>query len=314
MNTNKTNTGMNVDDYEDMAVQNSNVAKRVAVGSAVFLGGAAVAGGAAYAANHSQEEETPLTEDEFLGGAEVGSDFKPTEETTTTEQVVVEKPITVAASEPKPEEPLITWDETTTFYNGDEKAMTMEQGTVEGHKFVLVDENGDNHADYLMVDVNDDGKFDADEIVKYQYSDHVHMGHDTAHTTEHHFNTGFNVDENDPNYIAQRDPAIHNDFEDEKTGEDYQGDYAENNPDYNSHASLNESRDNNYLAERTPGTEENVDVYGTADIDGIQNDDHDLAQTDTSLEVDDNSTSYEEEMEDTSDSYDSMMGGDEFLA
>lgn len=48
MNTIKTNTGENIDDYENMAVQKSNVAKRMAAGAAVFVGGAAVAGGAAY--------------------------------------------------------------------------------------------------------------------------------------------------------------------------------------------------------------------------------------------------------------------------
>ena len=39
MNTIKTNTGTNIDDYEDMAVQKSNVAKRVAAGAAVFVPG-----------------------------------------------------------------------------------------------------------------------------------------------------------------------------------------------------------------------------------------------------------------------------------
>ena len=42
MTTNGTNPGMSVEDYENMAVQKSNVAKRVAAGAAVFVGGAAV--------------------------------------------------------------------------------------------------------------------------------------------------------------------------------------------------------------------------------------------------------------------------------
>ena len=46
MNTIKTNTGENIDDYENMAVQKSNVAKRVAAGAAVFVGGAANGEGA----------------------------------------------------------------------------------------------------------------------------------------------------------------------------------------------------------------------------------------------------------------------------
>ena len=51
MTTNGTNPGMSVEDYENMAVQKSNVAKRVAAGEAVYVGGAADTGGAAKAAN-----------------------------------------------------------------------------------------------------------------------------------------------------------------------------------------------------------------------------------------------------------------------
>mgnify|MGYP000419476543 CR=1 FL=1 len=35
MNTNGTNPGMNVEDYEDKAIQKSNAAKRIAVGGSV---------------------------------------------------------------------------------------------------------------------------------------------------------------------------------------------------------------------------------------------------------------------------------------
>jgi len=60
MNTNGTNPGMNVEDYEDKAIQKSNAAKRIAVGGAAFLGGAAVAGGAAYAAVVSSRRQDSL--------------------------------------------------------------------------------------------------------------------------------------------------------------------------------------------------------------------------------------------------------------
>ena len=55
MNTNGTNPGMNVEDYEDKAIQKSNAAKRIAVGGAAFLGGAAVAGGYYDAGNMRQD-------------------------------------------------------------------------------------------------------------------------------------------------------------------------------------------------------------------------------------------------------------------
>lgn len=303
MNANKTNTGMNVDDYENLAVQNSNVAKRVAVGSAVFLGGAAVAGGAAYAANHAENTETPLTEDDLLSGAEVGSDYAPVEETTTaattTEQVVVEKPVVVTESEDTAN-PEITWDETTNYYAGDEKAMSIEQGTVDGHKFALIDVDGDEHADYLVVDMNDNGKIDEGEVVQYSHSDHVHMGHSTAHVTDHHYDGGFDINgNNDPNLVARNNIGIHNDFEDEKTGESYYGDFAENNPDYNSRASLNDFDNTGSVAENE------ISQGPTADgMDDIHNDANDLAQNDTVVE----------EETDEPDAYDSMMGGEEFLA
>ena len=46
---------MNVEDYEDKAIQKSNAAKRIAVGGAAFLGGAAVAGGYYDAGNMRQD-------------------------------------------------------------------------------------------------------------------------------------------------------------------------------------------------------------------------------------------------------------------
>ena len=69
---------MSVEDYENMAVQKSNVAKRVAAGAAVFVGGAAVAGGAAYAANQNdnQADEAPLTEQDIVYVAGVGETYK----------------------------------------------------------------------------------------------------------------------------------------------------------------------------------------------------------------------------------------------
>lgn len=303
MNANKTNTGMNVEDYENMAVQNSNVAKRVAVGSAVFLGGAAVAGGAAYAANHSETSDAPLTEDDLLSGAEVGSGYTPVEETasatTTTERVVVEKPVAATESEDEAN-PEITWDETSNFYAGDDKVMSIEQGTVDGHKFALVDMDGDEHADYLMVDMNDNGQFDEGEVIKYTPSDHVHMGHSTAHVTDHHYGTFGNDGSND---VAQNNSGVHNDFEDEKTGEYYHGDFAENNPDYNSRASLEGMDGKGSLAENAQDP--------TGDMGEIHNDANDLAQNDP---YDGDVNSEVDEGAEETDAYDSMMGGDEFLA
>lgn len=311
MNTNGTNPGMNVEDYENMAVQNSNTAKRVAMGAAVFAGGAAVAGGAAYAATHSQDdvEEQELTTDDVVNGATVGNDYHEVKEQVTqqTTHVVEEKVET-------PEEPSVVWEDKTIYYDEEGNVVgSMESGTVEGHKFVMLDRDGDNHADVVAIDSDGNGVFDDNEVILVDKSDHVHMGHDTAHTTEVHNNTGYVVigegEEGDVAY-NQNGEVIHNNFEDEKTGESYTGDYAENNPDYNPHADMNDYGSNNYLAENEAYDEEE-DSYA-ANMDGMPNpeytDNNDYDSESLTSSADD----YMAEAEST-ESYDDMVGGDEFM-
>ena len=316
MNTIKTNTGETIDDYENMAVQKSNVAKRVAAGAAVFVGGAAVAGGAAYAATQPSEGEdgAPLTTEDVVNGADVTSEYQaePVVEQTTEKVVVVEKPVEKPIVE-EPEKSSVTWDETTNYYVGDDKVASVEEGTVDGHKFALMDIDGDGHADLLAVDVDNNGRFDDNEVVTYTEEDHVHMGHQTAHVTEQHYNS---VDDITPtydgqNYVAQNQihqgDVIHNNFEDEKTGESYHGDYAENNPDYNPNVDGDNGNDN-YLAEN--------DSYGQNDNDnysaGMEDDSY-LAEAEP-YEQDDNVENYTAEADvDPNDSFDSMMNSEEFL-
>lgn len=363
MTTNGTNPGMSVEDYENMAVQKSNVAKRVAAGAAVFVGGAAVAGGAAYAANQNdnQTDETPLTEQDIVNGAGVGETYKQETEETTQEHIVyVEKP------QPQPQhndntsedETSITWDNTTDYYVDGEKQGSIEEGTIDGHKFALVDTTGDNHANYLAIDMNDNGQFEDDEIIAYTPEDHVHMGHDTAHTTEKHYESngeedvyysegshGQNINDIAENNNGKSDDMIHNNFEDEKTGEEYSGDYAENNPDYNPDADVDYSEHNdNYLAENDKYDDDENDMEYTAGLNiddqddeklgydiEVENNDNELAygsvddvedtndnelaygSVDDVVEDDDNDMAYEEPADEEPDSYDSMTGGDEFL-
>lgn len=316
MNTIKTNTGENIDDYESMAVQKSNVAKRVAAGAAVFVGGAAVAGGAAYAATQPSEGEdsVPLTAEDVVNGADVTSEYQaePVAEQPTEKVVVVEKPVEKPSVE-EPEKSSVTWDETTNYYVGDDKVASVEEGTVDGHKFALMDIDGDGHADLLAVDVDNNGQFDDNEVVTYTEEDHVHMGHQTARVTEQHYNSVDDITPNyeGQNYVAQnqthQEDVIHNNFEDEKTGESYHGDYAENNPDYNPDVD-GDNGNGNYLAEN--------DSYGQNDNDnysaGMEDDSY-LAEAEP-YEQDDNVENYTAEADvDTNDSFDSMMNSEEFL-
>lgn len=309
MNTNGTNQGMNIEDYEDLAVRKSNVAKKVAIGAAGVAGAAALAGGSAYAAsnmnNNDDVIEDPLTTEDMTQGAEVGEEFQPVEESTqetlqqTTQYVYVEKP---AAPEPvQNDEPEVTWDESTQYKVNGETLMTVESGTVGGHKFTLMDADGDDHADVLAIDMNDNGKYEDSEIEYYSPKDHVHMGHETAHTREVNYGgIGGQGSETYREYAYNNNSAkgrdvIHNNFEDEKTGEQYRGDYAENNPDYNPRANLDYGR-NQYLAENH-------------EYDGEQ--EYHAGIEDEPL-IDPAYENYASNEEDTTDGFDQMMDNDEF--
>lgn len=330
MNNNETNSVMNVDDYENMAVQKSNNAKRVAAGAALFVGGAAVAGGAAYAATGHDTpdviDDSPLTAEDVVEGGNVGNDYQPEVHNETTERVVYvekhEEPSHDQNSE-QTNETQVTWDEKTVVYDEDGNVVgSVESGTIQGHNFALFDVDGDNHADYLAIDVDGNGQFDDNEIVKYDVSDHVHMGHETAHTKEIHNNNQYILVEDGGEDIARNDDdreIIHNNFEDEKTGESYNGDYAENNRDYNPNADMDSyGNTDNYLAEN-----DRYDGYDDSYSAGVdeqylaENDNEDSEPyEDFAYEEDDDDTEdsnyYAEN--DTQDSYEDMSGEEDLLA
>lgn len=330
MNNNETNSVMNVDDYENMAVQKSNNAKRVAAGAALFVGGAAVAGGAAYAATGHDTpdviDDSPLTAEDVVEGGNVGNDYQPEVHNETTERVVYvekyEEPSNDQNSE-QTNETQVTWDEKTVVYDEDGNVVgSVESGTIQGHNFALFDVDGDNHADYLAIDADGNDQFDDNEIVKYDVSDHVHMGHETAHTKEIHNNNQYILVEDGGEDIARNDDdreIIHNNFEDEKTGESYNGDYAENNRDYNPNADMDSyGNSDNYLTEndRYDGYDDsyspNVDEQYLAENDDEESEPYE----DFAYEEDDDDTEdsnyYAEN--DTQDSYEDMSGEEELLA
>ena len=328
MNNNETNSVMSVDDYENMAVQKSNNAKRVAAGAALFVGGAAVAGGAAYAATGHDTpdviDDSPLTAEDVVEGGNVGNDYQPEVHNETTERVVYvekhEEPSHDQNSE-QTNETQVTWDEKTVVYEDGNVVGSFESGTIQGHKFALFDVDADNHADYLAIDADGNGQFDDNEIVKYDVSDHVHMGHETAHTKEIHNNNQYIVEDGGED-IARNDDdreIIHNNFEDEKTGESYNGDYAENNRDYNPNADMDSyGNSDNYLAEndRYDGYDDsyspNVDEQYLAENDDEESEPYE----DFAYEEDDDDTEdsnyYAENG--TQDSYEDMSGEEDLLA
>lgn len=136
----------------------------------------------------------------------------------------------------------------------DTKIGSIEEGTINGHKFAIADGDGDGVADLLAVDSNGNNRFDQDEFMQLSESDNIHMGHETAQVTNERFTpqeiNGYDEQHQaNENYIAQNQEPIYNNFEDEKTGEAYHGDFAENNPDYNPNGLVDGYNSNQYLAE-----------------------------------------------------------------
>lgn len=297
----------------------------------MLVGGAAVGGGAAYAAGHTGEgpSDEPITAEDVVEGADAAQTYQPTTESqaaaATTEQTVqTEQPATQHVDTPEEETPEVTWDDRTVVYdeNGNVE-VSVESGTVEGKTFALYDLDGDNHADYLAVDMDGNGHFDDNEVVKYEVSDHVHMGHDVAHTHEIYGATGWNAETGE---VAQNDNTIHNDFEDEKTGENYYGDYAENNPDYNPHADMNDYGSQQAGMHDVAQNDDHYEEYDGHEetYDGLADDTHDYAQTDDThdyAQADDIHDDYSDQPDDIHDDYasndydhdDADMSGDEYM-
>lgn len=310
MNNNETNSVMNVDDYENKAAQKSNNAKRVAAGAALFVGGAAVAGGAAYAATGHETpgviDDTPLSAEDVVEGGNVGNDYQPEVHNETTERVVYvekhEEPSQDQTTE-QTDDTKVTWDDKTVVYDENGNVVgSVENGTIQGHNFALFDVDGDNHADYLAIDANDNGQFDADEIIQYEVSDNVLMGHETTHTTEVYNNNQYVNSEDGSEDIARNDDdreIIHNNFEDEKTGESYNGDYAENNSDYNPNAEMDTyGYTDNYFAE-------NDHSEGYEDSYSVNEDNPYLAENDNEDSEMYEDYAYEDEADDDTDTDDS---------
>lgn len=258
MNNNLTTNDMNIEDYEDKALKKSKLAKGIGIAAVGAIGGAAIAAGTAYAAGFGDDDvlDLPLSADEMAQGAEFGDEIQPVDESTVqpaTQYVYVEAPEPVQEQETEHiDEPEVVWEDTTNYYIGDQKVMSVEEGTVDGQNFMLVDADGDGHADILAIDANNNHEYDEDEIIGLTPGDNVHMGHETAHTTDNHYDPWMPGDSSHEEQYAYHDESeyqIHNNFEDEKTGESYSDDFAEGNPDYNPHADMGYGNHDEYLAD-----------------------------------------------------------------
>lgn len=236
-----TNEDYQLEELENAAVNKSNNAKRIAAAAGLLATG----GAAGYAATNipTGVEDEPietLTEEDLEGVAETGANQVQEPEVTPQPVQPQPQPATpVQPVTPAQDEVDVSFDKTTHYYDENNNlVMTTEEGTVNGQQFKLVDVDGDKRADILAYDADGNGVINEDEIVELTGKDQIAMGHATAE----HDDQFIAIHEPEPEpYIEpydideEKDYAdndIHNDFEDEKTGETYSHDYAENNEDY----------------------------------------------------------------------------------
>ena len=323
MNTDNRNQEMYTEDME-LQENNSNVGKRLAVGAAVLVGGAAVAGGAAaYAASTSDETEVEpeVTAEDLFNAAGAGSDY----EEPAPQPAPQPAPAPAPAPEPEPEpEPEVVWEESQRVYVDGELAYQSESGTAGGHNFMFVDADGDNYADAFAYDQNQNGQYEENEVITLTREDGIQMGHETQETSNHYFTTGDNGellpgDPGDQGNDVGGDSGrgmIHNNFEDEKTGENYSDDFAQNNPDYN-----NDYYNRGYHASAdldNAGEHDTADVHNDIEPDYTASAEPDYADSaDYSADADTSDMGYTADAEidasfETNDSMD--MGGEDFLA
>lgn len=264
MKTIGTNPGENFEEFENMSNESSNTGKRIAVGAAM-IGAAGLGAGAMYAAQPVEDPfiDEDLTADNIVEGAAVGTDYAPQPEQPA--PAPAPTPVTPEPEKPEPEPDPFEWEEKSSVYVGDEKVLSQVEGTYEGKKVTLVDIDGDDKADYIAYDQNGDGEFQSNEVIEVSPRDNIAMNMDVNKENEIHYkpyNMAFEdeTNQNSPNHDDDM-AMISNDFDAEKEGEEYNGDWAENNPDYNPNAPVDRYTSDYSLAENTDYDEESDSEY-----------------------------------------------------
>ncbi|MDE6382050.1 MAG: hypothetical protein K2L57_04190, partial [Muribaculaceae bacterium] len=163
---------------------------------------------------------------------------------------------------------------------------TYDAGKIDGKDFVVLDNDLNGKGDVLAYDINGNGVFEEQEVFQID-NDTYEMGQGKEFNLYARNDQGdFEKVNIDPVYEARHDSLadIHNDFEDEKTGEYYRGDLAENNRDYIN----NDAEQYSAGMERTEGDlyAEVDDKYGEESGFGYESSE-DLAYDDTSAQFDD---------------------------
>lgn len=238
-----------LEDAENAAVNKSKNLKRgLAVGAAVVGAGAATAFGATKVAEGLNADTDELTSDDLLAGAQAGADASTADAGNDASQTVVKETHVHIHQEPAENttvDPELSVDETAVIYDeyGNPVAV-MDSGTYDGKDFMVLDTDGNGKGDIMAYDENGNGVYEDHEIV-YIDNETYDMGQGARLAAYQRTEDGEMVkiySEPNDSHMADVDPMpregiddIRNDFIDEKGGEEYTRDLAENNPDYNNH-------------------------------------------------------------------------------
>ncbi len=239
-----------LDEMENAAVNKSKNLKRGIAAGAGILGVGATA--AAAAAHYSEtDEEIPLDTEDILAGANAGADEQPQEEPVAeapkaqsshvTHHIVEDK---VVEPEPQQDELDIKVNETAILLdeNG-EMISSYDKGTVNGMDFVAIDSDNNGKADLLAIDENYNGIYEDNEIHELDNKSYeIGQGENLTGYMKTEGGEFVKIYESPNPFLEEQyaydeyhsgGESIHNDFEDERTGEVYRNDFAENNRDYN---------------------------------------------------------------------------------
>ena len=237
-----------IEEMENSAMQKKDMAKKVglAAGAAV-LGGGAVFGANAIINNDNGDEDL-LEADDLADLADQTEEEQPAEqpaEQPVQETVVVERPVVIheVHEVPAPEpEPDVTFQNREVIIDEDGNVLaSKENGTVMGHDFSLYDLDGDNTADYLWIDQNNDHEIQQNEVTNIE-SENIAMGNAPITNDNDITVVNYDYDQNEagvtdiPNHTDIEDIA--NDFNEDEDFED--NSIAQNNQDYRNHEDVSE--------------------------------------------------------------------------
>lgn len=292
------NNDYQLEEMENSAVNKSAMAKRAAMGAGLLAAGAATA----YGAEQLMDDDgnnvvTEATQQpDLTSGAAAGAvgegmteqpQSQPEPQTVHTEQDVHVYHHYVEDTQPDPQ-PEMEFESTTHLYDDEGNLVgTMDEGTYAGKQFAVVDNDGDGHGDVLWYDENGDGKISQNELADVSGSNYAMGTHGGAHH-DVNINTGEEIAYMHEEGEHIDDLAdIHNDFDDEKSGEEYHDDLAENNQDYRNHEDVHQYdeykagvENDNTLVSEEDGLDGNYDIE-SQEKDTLYADDDTLGEENT---------------------------------